>query len=448
MRVVPGSRLLLLTLVAGLPFATVATALPALAPVAWAALAVLAAAAVGDLLVSLGRLDTVDAELPPVARLTKDREGAVQVTVRQRRPRALSLAVGLPLPASFDLPDEAVATRLEASVEQAVVPWPCTPRRRGRFPMDAVYLEAPSVLGLWAVRRRCPVEGEVRVYPNLLEERRHLAALFLNRGGLGIHAQRRVGQGREFEQLRDYIAGDSFEDIHWKATAKRRAPITKVYQVERTQEVYVVIDASRLSARRAPLPGSPGAEVSQLERFITSALVLGMAAEQQGDHFGLLVFSDRVERFVRASSGKAHFSACRDSLYTLQPRIATPDFEELATFIRLRMRRRALLVFLTNLDDPVLAENFEHSLQLVSRQHLVLVNMLAPPGVRPVFSGPPPDHVRDVYDALAGHLRWQGLREVERVLHRRGVTFSLVDNAKLVVDLVTQYVNVKQRQAL
>jgi uncharacterized protein (DUF58 family) len=448
MRVVPGSRLLLLCVVAGLPFATVATALPELAPVAIAVLAALVVAAAGDLVLSLGRLDAVQAELPAVARLTKDRDGTIDVLVRDAARRSLPLTIGLPLPGDFDLPNEAVDSRLEAGVEQAVVPWPCTPRRRGRYVLNAVYLETPSHLGLWAVRRVCPVEAEVRVYPNLLEERRHLAALFLNRGGLGVHAQRRVGQGREFEQLRDYIAGDSFEDIHWKATAKRRAPITKVYQVERTQEVYVVIDASRLSARRAPKPGTPDADVSQLERFITSALVLGLAAEQQGDHFGLLVFSDRVERFVRASSGKAHFSACRDNLYTLQPRVATPDFEELATFIRLRMRRRALLVILTNLDDPVLAESFEHSLQLISRQHLVLVNMLAPPGVRPLFSEPDPARLVEVYEALSGHLRWQGLREVERVLHRRGVTFSLIDNEKLAVDLVTQYVNVKQRQIL
>ena len=66
---------------------------------------------------------------------------------------------------------------------------------------------------------------------------------------------------------------------------------------------------------------------------------------------GMLTFSDRVHEFVRARNGQAHYSLCRDALYTLQPKIVTPDFDELCAFIRLRLRRRALLVFLTALDD-------------------------------------------------------------------------------------------------
>src|SRR6185295_5685659 len=125
-----------------------------------------------------------------------------------------------------------------------------------------------------------------------------------------------------------------------------------------------------------------------LERFITAGLVLGLAAEQQGDLFGLLTFTNRVEKFVRAKNGKAHYSACRDALYTLQPQIVSPDFDELCTFIRLRLRRRALLFFLTALDDPLLAESFVRNLDLIRRQHLVLVNMLQPPGVSPMFTNP------------------------------------------------------------
>jgi len=94
-----------------------------------------------------------------------------------------------------------------------------------------------------------PLPGEIRVYPNLHPERRNLAGLFLNRGAFGIHAQRQVGKGRDFEKLREYIPGDSYDEIHWKATAKRGHPVTKVFQVERTQEIVVVIDSSRLSAK-------------------------------------------------------------------------------------------------------------------------------------------------------------------------------------------------------
>ncbi|HEY1490452.1 MAG TPA: hypothetical protein VGF90_05375, partial [Verrucomicrobiae bacterium] len=139
----------------------------------------------------------------------------------------------------------------------------------------------------------------------------------------------------------------------------------KVFQIEKTQEVYVILDTSRLTARKPEKDATAGTSV--LERFITAALVLGMAAEQQGDLFGLLTFGDKVEKFLRAKNGQAHYNACRDALYTLQPRIVTPDFDELCAFIRLRMRRRALLVFLTALDDPALSESFVRNIELIRR---------------------------------------------------------------------------------
>ena len=77
-------------------------------------------------------------------------------------------------------------------------------------------------------------------------------AHFLNRGAIGIHAQPQIGRGREFEKLREYERGDGFDEINWKATAKRRFPVTKVFQLERSKEIYLALDTSRLSARRLP----------------------------------------------------------------------------------------------------------------------------------------------------------------------------------------------------
>jgi uncharacterized protein (DUF58 family) len=176
--------------------------------------------------------------------------------------------------------------------------------------------------------------------------------------------------------------------------------------------------------------------------------MLGLAAEKQGDLFGLLTFTDQVQNFVRAKNGKAHYSTCRDALYTLQPQIVSPDFDELCTFIRLRLRRRTMLFFLTSLDDPALAESFVRNMDLIRRQHLVLVNMIQPPGVAPVFTHPNVASVDQLYEHLGGHLQWTRLRELEKVLKRRGVQFSLLDNERLSAELVSQYLNVKRRQLL
>lgn len=125
-----------------------------------------------------------------------------------------------------------------------------------------------------------------------------------------------------------------------------------------------------------------------------------------------------------------------------------PDFDEVFTFIRNRIRRRALLIFLTNLDDPLLAEGFIKNIDLIARHHLILVNMLRPGIARPLFSNPEVNKVDDLYRELGGHLLWSHLRETTKILQRHGVRFNLLENENLCVELIAQYLSVKQRQLL
>jgi uncharacterized protein (DUF58 family) len=187
---------------------------------------------------------------------------------------------------------------------------------------------------------------------------------------------------------------------------------------------------------------------TMLQRFITSALIMALAAERQGDMFGLLTFDDKVRSFLTAKKGKAHFNTCRDTLYTLQPRSVSPDFAELFTFIGTKMRRRALLVFLTHLDDPVLADSFAQYIDLISRQHVILVNMFKPEAARPLFSSESVSSVNDIYNDLGGHLLWRRLQETQKVLQRRAVGLGMLDNENFCTELVSQYLTLKRRQVL
>jgi uncharacterized protein (DUF58 family) len=436
--IVPRTPLLVWFAALALPLATLAAILPGTMTVCVAGIGLLAALAAADAWGSRALLRDIRVELPAVARLQKDCDGVITGAIQRAGGKPRSLRVGLPFPRQIGDAGGGVATLLPAGAERVGIAWPCHPLERGQYPLTQYFLETPSRLGLWAIRRARETKCELRVYPNFLDERKHIAALFLNRGRLGIHAQRQVGKGRDFEKLREYIPGDSYDEIHWKASAKRGRPVTKVFQAERTQEVYVVLDASRLMARESAL----------FERYITAGLLLGVAAEQQGDSFGMIAFSDRVLHFARARSGKAQFNVCRDMLHTLQPQGVTPDFDELASFIRTRLRKRALLVFLTALDDPALSESFLHAMDLICRQHLILVNMLRPAAAQPVFSDSRVSTTDDLYGKLGGHLLWHDLRELGTVLHRRGVRFTLLEKEMLTASLVSQYVNVKAMQLI
>jgi uncharacterized protein (DUF58 family) len=207
---------------------------------------------------SQGSLKGIRVTLPEVVRISKGREGDFNLQIENQNLRVRRMRLGLAFPEEIYTPAVELRIELPEDNHTSSIDWLLTGLKQGRYHLDTCYMETASLWGFWSIRTAVRINMEIRVYPNLFDERKNLSGLFLNKG-LGIHAQRQVGKGRDFEQLREYLPGDSFEDIHWKTTAKRGEPITKVYQIERTQQIYVIIDASRLSARSpeansAPIP--------------------------------------------------------------------------------------------------------------------------------------------------------------------------------------------------
>jgi len=431
--IVPGSRLLLAAALIVLPLATLAGIVPGLALPCAGIVTICFAASVMDAVLGQRRADALDAHMPGLVRLTKDLPASLAIAFENRSSRAVSLRTGVVMP-------EGVASgRLTESVTlppgRSAIEWPCTGTQRGDHALRALHVETPSPLGLWLARARVAVECNLRVYPNLRDKA--TAALFLRAPNAGMRVHRQVGKGREFERLRDYMAGDSYEDIHWKATARHRIPAVKVYQVEHAQEVYVAIDASRLSARE-----------QILESYVTAALHVALAAQRQGDRFGLITFSDRPHRLVPARSGMDHFRLCREAIYNLQTRRVSPDFRELFTSMQLNLRRRSLVIFFTSLDDPLLAETFEREVGLIARRHLVLVNVMGTAGLQPLFQGEPPADLESAYQALAGQMLWNKMRELQIALHNQGVRLTVVDRQNIKAQATAAYLEIKRRQLL
>jgi uncharacterized protein (DUF58 family) len=456
LRLVPTYRLLILLAIIFVPATLLMVAVDsATVPTVAVAVAVTFTVAT-DAYRSRRRLKEVRVSLPELVRFSQGREAHIELQIGNREMTAGRLRLGLAFPEEIYSSTAEMTVTLPQNQPFSSITWPLKGSKQGRYHLDTCFLETASFWGFWNIRKAAGIDMEIRVYPNLFGERKNLTGLFLNRS-LGIHAQRQIGKGRDFEQLREYLAGDSFDDIHWKTTAKRGEPITKVYQIERTQQIYVILDASRLSARSLEINSRPAKNDMQtpahnpttmLQRFITAALIMAMAAERQGDLFGLLTFNDRVRSFLKARAGKAHYNVCRDALYTLQPRSVSPDFAELFTFIGSKIRRRALLVFLTHLDDPILADNFTRYMHLISRRHVILVNMFKPAAAKPLFSDESVSSANEIYCALGGHMLWKRLRETKKVLQRYGVGFNLSNNEILCTDLVSQYLTLKRRQVL
>ena len=430
---VPAPRLLLVSVAVALPLASLAGMFPHLTVVCAAGLVVCAAVAGYDAVAALRRIAGVSLSTPPFIRFTKDVPASFPVTIENRGAAPCALRLGVTLPPGIDT--DSPVLDVPAAPGASAVEWPCTGRARGDHALRELHVEAASPLGLWLARQPRALDFSFRVYPNLRD--RATAALFLRTAGLGLRMRRQVGKGREFEFLRQYLPGDSFEDIDWKATARRGFPAVKLYRVEHAQEVYAILDSSRLSAREGIL-----------ESFVDAALHLALVAERQGDRFGLVTFSDRTHRFIRARSGMDHFRLCRETIYNLEAQRVSPDFRDVFTSLQLNLRSRSLLVFFTSLDDALLADSFERDIPMLARRHLVLVNVRRTAALHPLYSGEPAKDLDGLYSGLAGQMLWNRMRALQIALQNRGVKLTIADAERIKMQVTAGYLDVKRRQAL
>jgi uncharacterized protein (DUF58 family) len=439
--IVPEERFLWMAALSLVPAAVLAALLPALAGVLPLVALVLIGLAILDILLVSRLAQTITADATENIRFSCGRSTNLSLRLGQHSGQKSRVRVGLALPDGMETGQREWVGEL--GQESATLRWPLTATRRGHYALGPVFVRLTSPLRLWARQLSFPIESEAAVYPNLSKERKALAAFFLNRGTSGMHQLRQVGQGREFEKVREYLAGDSLGDIHWKATAKRRHLVTKEFQIERTQRIFLCVDSSRLSARQEIEGQDP-----LLEQFIGAALALGLAAERQGDLYGLATFSGQLESLVRFGSGKAHFGVLRDTLYRLKTADVSPDFGELAASLSLHLRRRAMIMVLTNLDDPAIAEDFLQHFTPLASKHLVVVTMSRPQPARPLYTGADVTQQSDLYQRLGGHMIWNSLQELERKLRQKNVGFALIERDQLATELVARYLDIKRRQIL
>lgn len=428
-----------------LPAALLAAAHPAGMPLLLILSGALALAVLLDRGISSGAGPEVELLGTREIRQANHQRGTVTLRVVPSVPVRGRVRFGLAFPPQLGAEAEILEGRMEGEPPGMRVVFAFTPFERGEYQVREGVLEVSSRLGFWRLRYAVDADLVVRVYPDLRRERRVMANLFLNRGQSGLRQQRITGQGRDYDQIREYRPGDTPADIHWKASAKRSELLTKTYQIERTQEVYLVIDHSRLSAR--PHPGGDGwPDEPVLERYVAAANLLAMAAVREGDLFGLMTFARMTDTFVRAGSGTAHLRTVQNSLFQLKPEAVYPDIDEWVRFTRVHVRRRSLMILLTDLSDATTFDLLEKRVNLLSRSHLVVVAMIPLPGVGPLFAGK--ESGEDPYAALAGHLMWRDLQGFRTRLRALNVPLLFPEAETLALDVINQYLSIKQTQRL
>jgi len=216
------------------------------------------------------------------------------------------------------------------------------PTQRGLHHFGDIHLRWWTPFGLVIRQRRISAGVDVKVYPNVANLARYeMAVRRHRRNELGLQSVRQRGRGSVFESLREYLPGDEIGDVAWKATARRGKLITRNYETERSQTVLLVIDCGRLMTTQVD-------ELSRLDYAINASILMTYVAMKQGDHIGMVAFSDKVERYVPPIKGRQALGRMNEALYRLEPRLCEPNYERACHFLALRHRKRSLVVIFTD----------------------------------------------------------------------------------------------------
>ncbi len=449
MMISPSARLLWIVGVVFVP----ACALPVFLPHGELYIAVIAAslllACLLDAIVSRGRLNGLTIVPPAAVRAVLNEEARFVIELQRNssaRHTPHQLRVAIALPPDIEPIRDDIAVSIPGTQPGVKIELSAIGRERGKFSIRQAFLGCHSRLGLWQFRRTLPVACLILVEPALSQISKETARLLSSHQHGGQRIVARNGRGREFEQLREYVPSDSFADIDWKATARRRTPIVRDYQVERTQDIYACVDFSRLSGR--PVVRKDETRATILDEYIRSTLMLYSAVRHTGDRFGFATFSNRVEYFVKATRGAGFDRVFRQALYPVRTKLVAPAFDEICSLLRTRVKRRALVVFFTSLAEPQLADAFLDASRLLVRQHLVVVACPTDVHVEPLFASSELDSADGLYDKLAGHLLWKKLAEVRLQLTKIGVRMHTAAPGRLGLLAATEYLDVKERQLL
>lgn len=386
-----------------------------------------------DLLLLCGKMRVeLTRDLPSFLALNQHQE--VVLTIRNRHSQAVQLEIydGLPetmisdqLPWSGRLPGRGFAQ----------VSYSLKPLERGPQTLQPAHLRRTSPLGLWQRSWRLGPLTELKVYPNFEPVIRFNLLTATNRvDQMGIVSLNRPGVSKEFHQLRDFQEGDAMSQIDWKATSRRASLISREYRQQRDQTIILAVDCGR---RMRAMDG----ELSQFDHALNSVLLLAHIALRQGDSVGITGIGSQ-SRWLPPVKGSHMMPVLLNHLYDYQSTSEPTDFSEAAQRLMIQQRRRALIVFITNLRSEDTA-HLLGPLHELRKKHLVILATLREQSLQE-FQSRPPATLDDAVTCAATHLYLEERATMLTSLRRQRLQLVDASAQELPLALVNRYLEIKK----
>ncbi|MHB1526277.1 MAG: DUF58 domain-containing protein [Candidatus Dormibacteria bacterium] len=330
--------------------------------------------------------------------------------------------------------------RLQPEVEHSAQ-YLARPTVRGIHDFGRIVVRTTGPLGLWRRQTAIPAQEQVAVYPALAAIGRWEG--LVRRGALqemGVRSWRRFGEGTEFQGVRDYVAGDDFRRINWRASARLARPMLSEFEPERSRPIWLVLDCGRLMA------GGSG-PLTKLDGALSAAMLLAWVALFRGDRVGALAVAGELLAAVPLRAGRSHYPRLLQGLFSLRPELVDPDWELVIAQLRQRQGPRALIVIFTDLADPEVAAELARATSRLRPRHVPLVVTQRDPALEAARQRAPLDD-RALYRRAAALGMLREREQALQQLRRLGVLTVDSGPEGISPELLNRYLELKGRGTL
>lgn len=374
-------------------------------------------------------------------RLSNGDENSIELQIRNNSTIDLDLTIYEDLPDLLQLRIWKIAVLLKKSANQKVV-YEVRPTQRGIYTWQNTSILC-SVSFLAFVARKMTFEdmASISCYPSFEQFKKlPLDALINTFSETNTTHIRKIGQSLEFEQIKDYVSGDNYRHINWKASAKQGRLMLNQYQAERSQDIYMVLDMGRSMKM-------PFNQQTLLDYAINGSIALTKSILDVKDKAGLITFSSKNCTYLPARSEYKQFGTINDILYNLTTDFLESDFERLYKFVRFKVRQRSLLIIFTNFDSiNSLKRNLQY-LKAIAQYHLVLVVFFENSEIVE-FVNQPASNLREIYSSTIGKHFLSQNQLILKELLKSGIQGLITQPHLLSIETINKYIQIKRKQMI
>lgn len=350
---------------------------------------------------------------------------------------AITVAVIDEIPFEFQYRDFKITASI-GSKKNHILTYQLKPNFRGLVSFGNIIVTIQSPIGLAKRRNVIEAAQTSAVYPSFKKMKNfHLNALPTQLYTSGMRKTRKLGHSLEFENIKEYVIGDDFRTVNWKATAKTDQLMVNQYQEEVSQTVYCILDKGRVMKM-------PFNNLSLLDHAINALLMITYVVIQKRDYAGFFSFSKTIDNSVLPERRSTQMQKIMNSLYNVRTDFFESDYSKLYNWIRQKVTQRSLLILFTNFETHDGLQRQLPYLRAIAKNHLLLVVFFRNTELDH-WINQPAENTKTMFDKIAAEKFMYEKKLILRTLRQNGIQTLLTEPENITIDTINKYLELKSR---